>query len=262
MNPAVKLGAAVVIFGAAATGSAIYSYTEFDEARDARIVAEQGDTITVDSIYLDRIEGRYDSNYDTSRYESIAESLQSDPIYLDEYQAFEVDDENLATIRDEVKGLDMPIYVAFLAASQVDDADGQTELLAGRIAKELPDKRATVVVVGGVTEGIADKGASRRVASYDVATDVDDNDSAVARKYVEALKAAEIEDSQSGSSRSLDDELQPIVVDEDTSSDPNTLAYPGGAAVGGAALGLIVGGGLGIGGVLVWRAIKRKKQNT
>ena len=262
MNTAAKLGAAIIIFGAVATGSSIYSHSEFDEARDARIVAEKGDTITVDSIYLDRIEGRYDRNYDRSRYQEIAESLQSDPVYIDAYQAFEVDDENLATIRDEVKELDMPIYVAFLAASQVDDADGQTELLAGRIAEELADTRATVVVVGGVTEGIADKGADRRVASYDVATDVDDNHSAVARKYVEALKAAEIENSQSSSSRSLDDELQPIVVDEDTSTDPNTLAYPSGAAVGGAVLGLIVGGGLGIGGVLAWRAVKKRKQNT
>lgn len=260
MKPAAKFGAAIVIFGAVATGSAIYSFSEFDDARDARIVAEKGDTIMVDSIYLDRIEGRYDPNYERSRYQQIAESMQSDPIYIDPYQAFEVDDESLATIRDEVKGLDMPIYVAILAASQVDDADGQADLLAARIAQELPDERATVVVVGGGSDGMADKGADRRVESYDVDSDVDENDSGVALDYVQALKKAEIEDSSR--SRSLDDEGQPIVVEEDTSTDPNTLAYSSGAAVGGAALGLIVGGGLGIGGVLSWRAIKKRKQTT
>ena len=257
MNTAAKLGAAIIIFGAVATGSSIYSHSEFDEARDARIVAEQGDTITVDSIYLDRIEGRYDPNYDPSRYQTIAESLQSDPVYIDAYQAFEVDGEDLRTIREEVKGLDMPIYVAFLATSQVDDADGQTDLLAGRIARELPDERATVVVVGGVTQGIAEKGAGRGVASYDVDTDVDDDDSGVAMDYVRALKAVEVEDAQS-----LDDEVAPIVVAEDTSTDPETLSYPSGAAVGGAVLGLIVGGGLGVGGVVSWRAIKKRNDNT
>lgn len=263
MNPVAKFGTAIIILGAVATGSAIYSFSEFDEARDARIVAEKGDTITVDSIYLDRIEGRYDPNYDRSRYQTIAESLQSDPVYIDPYQAFEVDDENLATIRDEVKGLDMPIYVAILVASQVDDADGQADLLAARIAEELPDERATVVVVGGVgAEGIADKGAVRKISLSAADSDFDDNDSAVALAYVRALKAVEVEDVESNLSRSLDDEGQPIVVDEDTSTDPKTLAYSSGAAVGGAALGLIVGGGLGIGGVLSWRAIKKRKQNT
>lgn len=263
MNQAAKFGAAIVIFGAVATGSAIYSFSEFDEARDARIVAEKGDTITVDSIYLDRIEGRYDPDYDPTRYQTIAESLQSDPVYIDPYQAFEVDDESLATIRDEVEGLDMPIYVAILAVSQVDDADGQADLLAARIAKELPDERATVVVVGGVgAEGVADKGAVRRIPISAADTDFEDNESTVALAYVRALKAVEVEDTPPGGSRNVDEEGQPIVVDEDTSTPPKALAYSSGAAVGGAALGLIVGGGLGTGGALGWRAFKKRKKNS
>lgn len=262
MNPVAKFGAAVVIFGAVATGSAIYSSSEFDEAKQARIAAANGGTVVVDSIYGDRIEGRYDPNYDPSRYQTIAKSLQSDPIYIDAYRAFEVDDESLATIRDEVKSLEMPIYVAILATSQVDDADGNADLLAARIAKELTDEPATVVVIGDVTEGIADKGAVRDLNTYDVETDIDDNDSAVALDYVRALKDAEVGDWQHSMSQSLDDEGQPIVVDEDTPEDPATLAYPAGAAVWSTVLGLIVGGSLGIGGLLGWRAFKKRRRNS
>ena len=248
---------ACVVFAVVVSGVTIYSTAKFDAAKQARIAAEDSDEIVVDSIYSDRIEGQYDADYDRSRYRMIAKSFESDPIFLDGYRAFSVDDSDLETIRTLVDGLDVPIYVAFLSNSELDDADGGADLLAGRIAAELADEQATVLVIGLLDEGIGNTGAARDLRSRPH-TDPGESASAVAVDYVGALKLTEAEDATTFYSSTTDDEGRPLVVNEDTSEDPRTLAYPAGAAVGGIGLGLLVGGGLGIGGVLVRRRIREK----
>jgi len=248
---------AAIVFALVVVGATIWTTEKFDAAKQARVAAEDSDEIVVDSIYSDRIEGQYDPDYDRSRYRTIAKSFETDPIFLDGYRAFSVDDADLETIRTEVDGLDVPIYVAFLSNSELDDADGDADLLAARIAAELSDERATVLVVGLLDEGIGSTGANRDLRSRP-RTDPDKSASAVAVDYVRALKSTEAEDATTVYSSKTDDEGRPIVVNEDTSEDPRTLAYPAGSAVGGVVLGLLVGGGLGIGGVLVKRRIREK----
>src|SRR5699024_2611959 len=132
----VEMGRGPIVFAVVVTGATVWTTAEFDAAKQARIAAEDSDEIVVDSIYSDRIEGQYDADYDRSRYRTIAKSFESDPIFLDGYRAFSVDDAELETIRTEVDGLDVPIYVAFLSNSELDDADGDADLLAARIAAE------------------------------------------------------------------------------------------------------------------------------
>src|SRR5699024_2031101 len=156
-----------------------------------------------------------------------------------------------------VDGLAVPIYVAFLADSELDDADGDADLLAARIAAELSDERATVLVVGLLDEGIGSTGAVRDLGSRPRA-DPDEFASAAAVDYVRALQSTEVEDATAAYSSETDGDGSPLVVIVDTAVDPRTLAYPAGAAVGGIGLGLLVGGGLGIGGVLVRRRIREK----
>lgn len=261
MRRGVKFVLSLLVFAGVATGSTMYSIASFNEAKDARVEAETGDHISVDSIYSDRIESKYDPNYDTRRYEQIAASLESDPVFVGAYRTLDVDVDGLDAMRDRVEGLDVPIYVAFVSTSDLDDADGDADLIASRIAVELAEKRATVVVIGNLLEGVGDKGVVRDI---DLPSDVtvDSSDVEVASAYVDALRAADLEDVRRGYSTTLDSDGQPIVVEEDDSEDPRTLTYPGGAAAGGIALGLLVGGGLGVGGVMTWRAIRKRYRNT
>ena len=257
MRPWLRWIVAGIVFAVVVVGATIWTTAKFDAAKQERIAADDSDEIVVDSIYTDRIEGQYDPDYDRSRYRTIAKSFDTDPIFLDGYRAFSVDDSDLETIRTQVDGLDVPIYVAFLSNSELDDADGDADLLAARIAAELTDEKATVLVVGLRDEGIGSLGAIRDLDSRPQ-TDPDDSASAVAVDFVRALKHTEVEDATTFYSSTTDDEGRPLVVNEDTSEDPRTLAYPAGAAVGGIGLGLLVGGGLGIGGVLVTRKIREK----
>lgn len=261
MRPGLKIAVSLLVFGGVATGSTMYSVANFDDAKDARIAAEDSDTISVDSIYDDRIEGKYDPNYDTGRYERIAESLKSDPVFVGAYRTLNIEGGELDAMREELDGLEVPIYVAFLANSELDDADGDADLIAARIAAELSVDKATVVVIGNVDEGVGDKGVLRDI---DLPSDVtvDSTDVEVASAYVDALEAAEMQDAIGRYSRTTDSDGQPIVVEEeDPDDDPRILAYPAGASVGGIALGLIVGGGLGVGAVLTWRTIRKRNRD-
>src|SRR5699024_4487541 len=123
------------------------------------------------------------------------------------------------------------------------------------------DARATVLVVGLMDEGIGRTGAGRDLRSRP-RTAPDESASAAAVDYVRALKSTEVEYATPVYSSKTDDDGRPLVVNEDTSEDPRTLAYPVGAAVGGIGLGLLVGGGLGIGGVLVRRRIREKRRGA
>ncbi|WP_166970604.1 hypothetical protein [Brevibacterium atlanticum] len=249
--------AAIIIVGVMAVGAALLSANRFDAARAERIAAEESDEIVVDSIYSDRIEGQYDPDYDRTRYQDIARSFADDPIHIDEYRAFDVDDASLDAVRETVDDLDVPIYVAILSDSDLDDADGETDLLAARIARELPDEAATVLVVGEVSEGIGDRGAVRRLTDMPE-TDADDDASETALRYAQALTAVDVEDPAESYSRTIDDDGQPVIVNEDTARDPRELAYPIGGAVTGAIFGVIIGGGLGVGGVLVIRQLRKR----
>lgn len=250
---------AVIAFAAVTLGATMLSASKFDEARSARIAAGDSDEISVDSIYDDRIDGQYDPDYDPARYRAIAASFAAGPIHIDGYQAFDIDDTDLAAIRDETRDLEVPIYVAFLSTSDLDDADGEADLLAARIAAELPDDRATVLVIGNSTEAVGDKGAVRRLEERPE-TDIDDSASAQALTYVRALTGAEVEDPADSYSRTLDRDGEPIVVNEERADDPRGLSYPAGSAVAGAIFGILVGGGLGTGGIFAWRAWTRKRQ--
>src|SRR5699024_4192262 len=119
--------------------------------------------------------------------------FESDPIFLDGYRAFSVDDAELETIRTEVDGLDVPIYVALLSNSELDDADGDADLLAARIAAELSDERATVLVVGLMDEGIGSTGPARYLRSRP-RTAPEESASAAAVDYGRELKSTEAED--------------------------------------------------------------------
>src|SRR5699024_5483586 len=141
--------------------------------------------------------------------------------------------------------------------SELDDADGDADLLAGRIAAELADEQATVLVIGLMDEGIGNTGAARDLRSRP-RTDPGESASAVAVDYVRALKGTELGDATTSQPPTADDAGSPLVVNEATSGDPRARAHPAGAAVGGIGLGLLVGGGLGIGGVLVRRRIREK----
>src|SRR5699024_6262399 len=207
---------AAIVFALVVVGATIWTTEKFDAAKQARIAAEDSDEIVVDSIYSDRIEGQYDPDYDRSRYRTIAKSFETDPIFLDGYRAFSADDADLETIRTEVDGLDVPTHVAILSNSELDDADGDADLLAARIAAELSDERATVLVVGLLDEGIGSTGANRDLRSRP-RTDPDKSASAVAVDYVRALKSTEAEDATTVYSSKTDDEGRPIVVNEDTS---------------------------------------------
>lgn len=249
-------GIALVILALVSIAATMFSVSKFDEARDARIAAEESDEISVDSIYTDRIEGRYDADYDRSRYEAIVDSFAAEPIHIDGYQAFDVDDADLDAIRSELDALDIPIYVAFLSTSDLDDADGDGDILAARIAAELPDDRATVLVIGNTVEGIGDKGAVRKLDERP-ATDIDDNASTEALAYVRALAAAEAVPPEDAYSRSLDREGNPIVAAEERTNDPRDLRYGYGSTVAGIVFGIIVGGGAGAAGMLIWRRVRR-----
>lgn len=257
MTAGLKWILAVLAFVAVATGSTMYSAAQFDEAQSARTEVAASDKITVDSIYSDRIEGQYDPDYDRGQYQKIAGSFDTDPLYVDEYQAFEVQESDLEAIRAEISDLDVPIYVAIVTTSDLDAADGEGNLIAGRIAAELSDDRATVLVVDNIGEAISGTGAIRRLNSRPE-FDPSASESAVALDYVRALKTAEIEDPDVSYSPNFD-RGDPIVVAEDTSRDPRELAYPASGAAGGIALGLIVGGGLGISGVLTLRYIRKRR---
>lgn len=250
----------LLVFVAVAIGSTMYSAEKFDEAKSARIEAEDSDQITVDSIYSDRVEGQYDPDYDRSQYQAIAESFEADPLFIDDYQAFQIEESGLKDVRAEISDLDVPIYVAMMTTSDLDAADGEVDLIAGRIAAELSDDRATVLVVNSIGEATSGKGAVRRLDSRPE-FNPDDSETDVALDYVRALKSAEIEDPEDSYAPRLDDNGDPIVVAEDTSQDPRELAYPGSGAAGGIGLGLIVGGGLGVGGVLTWRYIRKRNQD-
>ncbi|MDN6371389.1 MAG: hypothetical protein L0K12_00435 [Brevibacterium aurantiacum] len=249
---------ALLVFAAVVVGTTMYSSAKFDEAKSARIEAESGDQISVDSIYSDRVARRYDPDYDRSRYQQIAKALETDPVFIDEYQVVGVEDSELAAIRKEVGDLTEPIYVAILTTSQLDAADGDGELTAARIATELSDDRATVLVANEVHEDLGHKGIVRQL---DDPLELD-HDATVSRRaldYVRALKSTEAEDAEGSYARMIDDNGDPIVVDVDNSSDPRDLTYPtGGGAVAGMVLGLIVGGGVGIIGVLIWRSIGKR----
>lgn len=97
--------------------------------------------------------------------------------------------EELGLMREELDDLEVPIYVAFLADTELDDADGDADLIAARIAAELSADKATVVVIGNVDEGVGDKGVLRDI---DLPTDVtvDSTDVEVASAYVDALRSA------------------------------------------------------------------------
>lgn len=262
MKPGLRFVLSLLIFAGVATGSTMYSVAKFNDAKDARIAADTGDNISVDSIYDDRIESKYDPNYDTGRYERIATSLESDPVFVGAYRTLDVDAEGLDAIRDKVEDLDVPIYVAFVSNTELDDADGDVNLIAARIAVELSAEKATVAVFGDHDEGIGDKGVVRDI---DMPTDttIDATNIEVASAYADALRSAEMEDALLAYSSTVDEEGQPVVVEEeDPDDDPRILAYPGGASAGGIALGLLVGGALGVGGVMIRRTTRKRQRNT
>ena len=255
----VRFGIALLLFIIVAIGSTMYSVSLFNKAKDARIAEADSDRPQVDSIYSDRLESQYDADYDRSRYQEIARSFEEDPVWIDDYLAFEMRDEDIAAIHDEVDASDPPLYVAFLAATELDDTDGQADLLANRIIAEVPDEEATVLVIASNREAVANKGISRDIDRRPGPVD-DDSLSQTGLSFVRALAAAPVEEEDFGYGASFDPSGNPIVVHEEDEEDPRTLRYTTGSAVGGAGIGLIIGGGLAVGGVLGVRSRRRRRQ--
>ncbi|MGO1291869.1 MAG: hypothetical protein ACTMH0_11320 [Brevibacterium linens] len=251
-----RLGIAALLFLAVVVGATALSHSLFDDARDTRIAEADSGQPRVDSVYSDRIESQYDSDYDRSRYQEIAHAFEKDPVWVDDYLAFEMRDEDLDDIHEAIEKTRTPIYVAFLAATELDDTDGQAELLANRIIAEVPDDEATVLVIGDNREAVANKGISREIVDRPDTLD-DDHLSQVGLTYVRALLSAPIEEENFGYGASFDRSGNAIVVNEkDDEADPRALRYSVGGAVGGAVIGLLIGGGLAVGGISgygIWR---------
>lgn len=249
----VRIVIAVLVFAAVTAGAIVWSVSRFDDARAERIDRASSDDIRVDSIYSDRIESRFDADYDRSRYRTMAERFASDPILVDEYQAWAVNDAELSTLRTELTGLDIPTYVAFLSLSELDDADGDARLVAARIARELPDEKATVLVLGGTGVDFAEKGIDRSLGvEYPQRTE---KTTAVglALDWVRALEATEIREPYT--------ELE-VVPEPREKQRPEDLAYHPGSAVAGAAFGLITGGGIAAVTVAIVRGIRSRKEDV
>ena len=249
---------AVVAVAAVSIGATLLSTHLFDEARAERIDAADSDAIVVDSIYDDRIEGAHDPNYATDRYQAIAKSFAADPVYFDGYPEFDIDEGDTDSIRAEIADADSPIYVAFLNASDLDDADGDLDLLAARIVTEMDDPEAAVLTVDATgLMGLAEKGVTRP-SVLSLTGDSDDSDSRAALAAVREISSAETEDVESSYSHRHDDDGNPEVIDEDSTKDPHTLSYSTGGAVAGAIFGILVGGGAGVGIYFIRRALKKR----
>lgn len=92
--------------------------------------------------------------------------LEADIIHVDDYLAFDVDDAGLEAVRSEAKGLDSPIYVVFVNHTMLDDTDANLNLKAVRIAHELSDDEATVLVVSPIGQEVGSKGIERKLRDY------------------------------------------------------------------------------------------------
>lgn len=248
MNTWVRTIIAVIIFGAVAAGSTSVSIWRFNEAKQERIAAEESDEITVDSVYDDRIRSGLDPNYDPATYQDLAKDLESDPIHVDDYLAFDVDDEGLEAIRGELEGLDVPIYVAFINHTQLDDTDANLDLKAARIAHELDSDGATVLVVSPFGQGIGSKEVERDIRQRPE-PGPDDTLTTTGLAWVQALKNAQPQKLEAA---------EPLVA-EDNSDDSRELSYSPVSAISGAIFGLVVGGVIALIGVAGWGYWRRER---
>lgn len=241
---------AVIIFCAVAAGSTMISVYLFHEAKQARIAEENSDEIKVDSVYDDRIKSGLDPNYDRSPYRALAKELESDPIHVDDYLAFDIDDAGLAAIRREIKGLDSPIYVAFINHTMLDDTDASMELKAARIAHELDVDEASVLVISTFAEGVGSQGIERELRELPK-SDPDDTLTSTGLRWVQALKNSDPHEV----SRADD------LVAEDHSSDSRALRYSSLSAVSGAGFGLVVGAAIAVVGVACLGYVRRQRES-
>lgn len=242
---------AFILFCAVATGSTMISISLFDDAKQTRITAEKSDEITVDSVYDDRIKSGLDPNYDRSPYRALAKELESDPVHVDEYLAFDIDEVGLAAIRREIKGLDNPIYVAFINHTMLDDTDARMDLKAARIAHELDVDSASVLVISPFAQGVGSHGTGRDLRELPK-SDPDDTLTSTGLRWVRMLK---------NSDPNVDSRADDLVA-EDRSEDSRELSYSTTSAVSGAVLGLIVGAVIGVVGVAFLRYVRREREKT
>jgi hypothetical protein len=253
---------ALAVIAAAVVASLLVSQHLFAEAKQKRIEQADSDEIIVDSIYDDRVEGAHDPDYDPSRYQAIAKSLAKDPIYFDGYPGLDIDDDDIDALRTELSDANSPIYVAFLTVDDLDDADGDLDLLAARIVTEVEEPDAAVLTIssGGVT-GLGEKGMTRP-SLHVFSRDHDDSGSTTVLKAVREIESAEAVDVEDEFSPHHDDDGNPRVTRSESEDDPRDLSYSLGAAVGGIALGLFVGGGLGVGIAFGLRAMRARNAAT
>lgn len=242
---------AVILFCAIGAGATMISIARFEDAKQTRIAAENSDEITVDSVYDDRIQSGLDPNYVRAPYRALAKELESDPVHVDDYLAFDVDEAGLAAIRREIKGLDVPIYVAFLNHTMLDDTDARMDLKAARIARELEVDSASVLVISPVGQGVGSHGAGRDLRELPK-SDPDDTLISTGLRWVRMLKNSD------PNVDSRDDDL----VAEDRSDDAHELTYSMTSAVSGAVFGLVVGTGIAAAGVAVLGYARREREKT
>lgn len=252
----------LIAVAAVIVGATMASTHLFDNAKSARIAAGDSDEIVVDSIYQDRMKGALDPDYDPSRYQSIARSLLKDPVYFDGYPEFEIDEAEIADIRTEIAAANTPIYVAFLNVSELDDADGDLDLLAARIITEMDDAEAAVLTVNAHGRmGLGEKGLTRPSLSS-LSGDFDDSDSFAALEGVREVSSARTEDLAAYHSHRHDDDGNPEVSRPDSAKDPHDLDYSIGGAVAGVVFGLILGVAAGAGIIFITRAMRTNTART
>ncbi|MCM1013431.1 MULTISPECIES: hypothetical protein [unclassified Brevibacterium] len=250
----VRLAAAIVVFAAVTVGAALVSASLFEEAKQERIAVEDSGEIIVDSVYSDRIASGLDADYDRTPYQQIAAGFAEDPVYVDDYAAWSVTDADLEAIRSEVEGLDDPIFVAFLTTSDLDAADGDLDLAAARISRELPTQTGTVLTFDSILEGSAEKGIDREVYRHQPDTDFDETVSGEALAWVRALKTVTPDEPYTDTE---------YVADPGNEQDPRDLAYHPGSAIAGATIGLVLGAGAAAVAVplIVWIRQRRAGQS-
>lgn len=231
----VRLAAAIVVFAAVTVGAALVSASLFDDAKQERIAVEDSGEIRVDSVYSDRIASGLDADYDRTPYQQIASGFAEDPVYVDDYAAWSVADADLEAIRFEVEGLDDPIFVAFLTTSDLDATDGDLDLAAARISRELPTETGTVLTFDSILEGSAEKGIDREAFWHRPDITSDETVSGAALAWVRELKTVTPEEPYTDTE---------YVADPGNEQDPRDLAYHPGSAIAGATIGLVLGAGV------------------
>ena len=173
----------------------------------------------------------------------VAEALQSDPVYVDGSAERALSEDEIEELRSAIRSADTPIYLVVLPASAADLAGGDPAEVASQVADAVDRPGTYGVVVGdsfraGSSELPAGEAADLAVAALDANGD---DTAAVLDDFVERVgDAADSTAGSDGSGSGADDD--------------------GGGS--GWLLPVVLAGGAGIAGLLVWRRSRRRQEEA